>query len=117
LPGGCANRTSIEIHPYDVGDDFVRAFAPKGIVLSGGPNSVTEGDTPRAPAAVWSLGIPVFGICYGMQTMAAQLGGTVEPGHVREFGYAEVRARGRSALLKGLEDRRSDAGHGLLDAG
>ena len=94
-----------EIHPYDVGDDFVRAFAPKGIILSGGPNSVTEGDTPRAPDAVWTLGVPVLGICYGMQTMAAQLGGAVEPGSVREFGYAEVRARGHSALLRDIEDR------------
>ena len=94
-----------EIHPYDVDDAFVREFAPKGIVLSGGPNSVTDGDTPRAPAAVWSQGVPVLGICYGMQTMAAQLGGTVETGTVREFGYAEVRARGHSQLFKGLQDR------------
>ena len=104
-----------EIHPYDVGDDFIRTFAPKGIVLSGGPNSVTEGDTPRAPAVVWSLGVPVLGICYGMQTMAEQLGGAVESGHVREFGYAEVRARGHSKLLNGIEDRRNAEGHGLLD--
>jgi GMP synthase (glutamine-hydrolysing) len=104
-----------EIHPYDVGDEFVRQFGAKGVILSGGPNSVTEGDTPRAPAAVWSLGVPVLGICYGMQTMAAQLGGAVEQGAVREFGYAEVRARGHSRLLAGIEDRRSDEGHGLLD--
>src|SRR5438874_3826144 len=104
-----------EIHPYDVGDDFIRAFAPRGIVLSGGPNSVTEGDTPRAPDAVWTQGVPVLGICYGMQTMAAQLGGAVEPGRVREFGYAAVRARGHSKLLAGIEDRRNAAGHGLLD--
>src|SRR5436190_1088910 len=82
-----------EIHPYDVGDAFVRAFGARGIVLSGGPASVTEGETPRAPAAVWDAGVPVLGICYGMQAMAAQLGGTVEAGRVREFGYAEVRAR------------------------
>jgi GMP synthase (glutamine-hydrolysing) len=104
-----------EIHPYDVGDDFVRSFAPKGIVLSGGPNSVTEGHTPRAPEAVWSQGVPVLGICYGMQTMAAQLGGSVESGRVREFGYAEVRARGHSQLFSGIEDRRNAEGHGLLD--
>ncbi|MEP7183747.1 MAG: glutamine-hydrolyzing GMP synthase, partial [Betaproteobacteria bacterium] len=104
-----------EIHPFDVGDEFVRTFAPRGIVLSGGPESVTEGDTPRAPDAVWSLGVPVLGICYGMQTMAAQLGGTVEAGHVREFGYAEVRARGHTALLEGLQDRANAEGHGLLD--
>ncbi len=66
-----------EIHPYDVGDEFIRAFAPRGVILSGGPNSVTEGDTPRAPAAVWDAGVPVLGICYGMQTMAVQLGGAV----------------------------------------
>jgi GMP synthase (glutamine-hydrolysing) len=104
-----------EIHPYDVDDACVRAFAPRGIVLSGGPNSVTEGDTPRAPAAVWTQGVPVLGICYGMQTMAAQLGGTVETGKVREFGYAEVRARGHSTLLRDLQDRTSHEGHGLLD--
>ncbi len=104
-----------EIHPFDLGDDFIRAFAPKGIVLSGGPMSVTEGGTPRAPDAVWTLGVPVLGICYGMQTMAAQLGGKVEAGKVREFGYAEVRARGHSALLKGIQDRDSAEGYGLLD--
>ena len=104
-----------ELHPYDVGDDFVRAFAPDGIILSGGPNSVWEEDTPRAPAAVFSLGVPVLGICYGMQTMAAQLGGKVESGAVREFGYAEVRARGHSALFKDIQDRVNGEGHGLLD--
>ncbi|HEY1328619.1 MAG TPA: glutamine-hydrolyzing GMP synthase [Casimicrobiaceae bacterium] len=104
-----------EIHPHDVDDAFVRAFAPKGIVLSGGPNSVTEQGTPRAPQAVWDIGVPVLGICYGMQAMAVQLGGAVELGRVREFGYAEVRARGHSALLRDIEDRRNDEGHGLLD--
>jgi GMP synthase (glutamine-hydrolysing) len=104
-----------EIHPYDVDDAFVRSFAPKGIVLSGGPNSVTEGDTPRAPEAVWTLGVPVLGICYGMQTMAAQLGGIVEAGKIREFGYAEIRARGHSALFRDLQDRANAEGHGLLD--
>ncbi len=104
-----------ELHPYDVSDDFVRAFAPDGIILSGGPNSVWEVDTPRAPAAVFSLGVPVLGICYGMQTMAAQLGGKVESGAVREFGYAEVRARGHSVLFKDIQDRVNGEGHGLLD--
>src|SRR5512147_1146751 len=104
-----------EIHPFDVGDDFVRAFAPRGIVLSGGPESVTVGDAPRAPSAVWSAGVPVLGICYGMQTMAAQLGGRVEPGAVHEFGYAQVRARGHSALLRDIEDRVDAQGHGMLD--
>ena len=104
-----------ELHPYDVGNDFIRDFAPKGIILSGGPNSVTEEETPRAPDAVFSLGVPVLGICYGMQTMAAQLGGAVESGLVREFGYAEVRARGHSALLTDIQDRVNSQGHGLLD--
>jgi GMP synthase (glutamine-hydrolysing) len=104
-----------EIHPYDVGDDFIRAFAPRGIVLSGGPSSVTEGDTPRAPEATWTVGAPVLGICYGMQTMATQLGGSVEGGRVREFGYAEVRARDHSPLLRELQDRTNAEGHGLLD--
>src|SRR6187399_853242 len=104
-----------EIHPYDVGDDFVRNFGARGIVLSGGPESVTMGETPRAPAAVWNAGVPVLGICYGMQTMAAQLGGGVEPGRVREFGYAEVRARGHSKLLEGIQDRVNDKGEAFLD--
>jgi GMP synthase (glutamine-hydrolysing) len=104
-----------EIHPFDVGDDFVRAFAPRGIILSGGPESVTAAGSPRAPEAVWTLGVPVLGICYGMQTMAAQLGGKVEPGAIREFGYAEVRARGHSTLLFGIQDRSNAVGHGLLD--
>src|SRR6188472_4168873 len=103
-----------EIHPYDVGDDFVESFAPKGIILSGGPNSVTEGDTPWAPDAVWTQGVPVLGICYGMQTMAAQLGGAVEPGHIREFGYAEVRARGHSVLFRDIQDFATSEGHGML---
>jgi len=104
-----------ELHPCDMTDDFVRAFAADGIILSGGPNSVWEADTPRAPAAVFTLGVPVLGICYGMQTMAAQLGGKVESGAVREFGYAEVRARGHSALFKDIQDRVNAEGHGLLD--
>jgi GMP synthase (glutamine-hydrolysing) len=104
-----------EIHPFDVDDAFVRGFGARGIILSGGPASVTEAATPRAPEAVWASGVPVLGICYGMQTMAAQLGGAVEMGRVREFGRAEVRARGHSRLLRDLEDRRNAEGHGLLD--
>ena len=104
-----------EIHPWDVADDAVRAFQPKGVILSGGPESVTQQGAPAAPEAVWSLGVPVLGICYGMQTMAAQLGGRVEPGAVHEFGYAEIRARGHSKLLEGIEDRVNAEGHGLLD--
>jgi len=104
-----------EIHPFDVTDEYVRAYAPSGIILSGGPSSVTEGESPRAPEAVFSLGVPVLGICYGMQTMAAQLGGKVENGLVREFGYAEVRARGHSRLFRDIQDRGNEEGHGLLD--
>jgi GMP synthase (glutamine-hydrolysing) len=104
-----------ELHPYDVTDQFVRDFKPRGIILSGGPNSVYEEETPRAPQAVFDLGVPVLGICYGMQTMAAQLGGKVESSAKREFGYAEIRAQGHSHLLRDIEDRRNGEGHGLLD--
>ena len=104
-----------EIHPFDVSDAFITQAKPAGIILSGGPESVTEGDTPRAPAAVWTAGVPVLGICYGMQTMAAQLGGGVESGRVREFGYAQVRARGHGRLLDGIQDSANAEGHGLLD--
>ena len=104
-----------ELHACDVSESFIREFRPRGIILSGGPASVTESDTPRAPQAVFDLGIPVLGICYGMQTMAAQLGGAVETSRVREFGYAEVRARGHSALLDGIQDRVNADQHGLLD--
>ena len=95
-----------EIHPWDISDADVRAFGARGIVLSGGPESVTADCAPVAPAAVFQIGAPVLGICYGMQTMAAQLGGRVESGSVKEFGYAEVRARGHSTLLGDIEDRR-----------
>ena len=103
-----------EVHLYDVSDEFIRNSGAAGIILSGGPSSVTEGDTPRAPQAVFELGVPVLGICYGMQTMAAQLGGKVENGAVREFGYAEVRARGHTALLKDINDFVTPEGHGML---
>ncbi len=103
-----------EVHPYDVSDEFIRNFGAAGIILSGGPNSVTEGDTPRAPMAVFEAGVPVLGICYGMQTMAAQLGGEVENGLVREFGYAEVRAHGHTALFKDIADFVTPEGHGML---
>ena len=104
-----------ELHSYDVTDDFIRDYQPDGIILSGGPASVTDDDTPRAPHSVFSLGVPVLGICYGMQTMAAQLGGTVEPAVQREFGYAQVRAQGHSALLRDIQDQVNSQGHGLLD--
>jgi GMP synthase (glutamine-hydrolysing) len=107
--------TYCELHPYDVNEKFIREFNPRGIILSGGPASVVEGDTPRTPQIVYELGVPVLGICYGMQTMAAQLGGEVENAHVREFGYAELRVRGHSALLKNIQDRTNQEGYGLLD--
>jgi GMP synthase (glutamine-hydrolysing) len=104
-----------ELHPFDVGERFIRDFAPRGVILSGGPASVYEDATPQAPEAVFKLGVPVLGICYGMQTMAAQLGGQVENSRVREFGYAEVRARGHSKLLDGIQDRINGEKQGLLD--
>jgi GMP synthase (glutamine-hydrolysing) len=104
-----------ELHEHDVGEAFIRDFAPKGIILSGSHASVTEEAPPAADPYVFRAGVPVLGICYGMQAMAAQLGGEVENGKVREFGYAEVRARGHSKLLDGIQDRVNAGGHGLLD--
>ncbi|GAB1434531.1 glutamine-hydrolyzing GMP synthase [Sphaerotilus sulfidivorans] len=104
-----------EIHPSDVGDDFVRAFAPKGVILSGSHASTYEDHQLRAPQAVWELGVPVLGICYGMQTMAVQLGGAVQWSDSREFGRAQVRAHGHTALLDGLQDFGTPEGHGMLD--
>ena len=104
-----------ELHPFDMSADDIRAYKPSGIILSGSHASVIEADTARAPQIVFEMGVPVLGICYGMQTMAAQLGGKVENGLVREFGYAEVRARGHSALFEGVQDRTNSEGHGLLD--
>jgi len=104
-----------EIHPWDVSDAEVRAFAPRGVILSGGPESVTDQSPPRAPASVFELGVPVLGICYGMQTMAQQLGGRVAPSSEREFGYAQVTVQGASRLLDHLEDRRDAGGQAVLD--
>jgi GMP synthase (glutamine-hydrolysing) len=107
-----------EVHPCDVTDDWVRQFAAdgqlKGVILSGSHASVYEESTDKAPDAVFQLGVPVLGICYGMQTMAQQLGGKVESGHQREFGYAEVRAHGHTALLKDIADFTTPEGHGML---
>jgi len=104
-----------EIHPWDVSEAEVRAFRPRGVILSGGPESVTAQNPPRAPQAVFELGVPVLGICYGMQTMAQQLGGRVTPSSEREFGYAEVTVTGASRLLDQLADRRNAAGAAVLD--
>lgn len=94
-----------EIHPWDMAEDEIRAFSPKGIILSGGPETVTREGAPRAPECVFSMGLPVFGICYGMQTMAEQLGGKVEASEKHEFGYASVEAHGHSRLLNDITDR------------
>ena len=94
-----------EIHPYSLPAEAIRAFRPRGIILSGGPESVTESVDVRAPGVVFELGLPVLGICYGMQTMAAQLGGSVAGSAQREYGHTRVRARGHSRLLRDIEDR------------
>ncbi|AEG93065.1 glutamine-hydrolyzing GMP synthase [Ramlibacter tataouinensis] len=108
-----------EVHPCDVTDDWVRRHAAdgtlKGVILSGSHASVYEETTDKAPQAVFELGVPVLGICYGMQTMAHQLGGKVEGGHKREFGFAAVRARGHTALLRDIADYTTPEGHGMLN--
>jgi GMP synthase (glutamine-hydrolysing) len=105
-----------EIHPWDISDDEVRAFKPRGVILSGGPESVTGVNPPKAPDVVFTLGVPVLGICYGMQTMAQQLGGRVAPSTEREFGYAEVTVTsGACRLLGDIEDRRNSQGRSVLD--
>ncbi|MEI6734765.1 MAG: glutamine-hydrolyzing GMP synthase [Comamonadaceae bacterium] len=107
-----------EVHPCDVSDDWVRAYARdgklKGVILSGSHASVYEESTDKAPASVFELGVPVLGICYGMQTMAHQLGGMVQSGHQREFGHADVRAHGHTQLLEGIQDYATSMGHGML---
>ena len=103
-----------EIHPADVSDQFVRDYGARGVILSGSHMSAYEESTDRAPKAVFELGVPVLGICYGMQTMAQQLGGKVEAGKVREFGFAEIRARGHTKLFDGIEDFSTPDGHGML---
>ncbi len=104
-----------ELHPWDMNEADIRSFAPKGVILSGGPESTTAADAPEAPEVVFELGVPVLGICYGMQTMTAQLGGKVENADHHEYGYAQVRARGHTKLLRDIEDHTSPEGYGLLD--
>ena len=107
-----------EVHPCDVSDEWIRAYAGdgclKGIILSGSHASIYEETTDKAPQAVFDLGVPVLGICYGMQAMAHQLGGKVEGGHKREFGHADLRARGHTALLKDIADFTTAEGQGML---
>lgn len=104
-----------EIYSCACDSEQIVDFAANGIILSGGPETVTGIDTPRAPQCVFELGVPVLGICYGLQTMTEQLGGRVESSDHREFGYAQIRARGHSRLLTGIEDHLSAEGFGLLD--
>jgi GMP synthase (glutamine-hydrolysing) len=104
-----------EIAPWDVDPVFIQDYGAKAIVLSGGPETVTGDGTPRAPDVVFDLGVPLLGICYGMQTMAAQLGGRVISADHHEYGYAQVRARGHTELLRDIEDHINEQGHGLLD--
>ena len=104
-----------EIVPWDTSDDVIRDFAPKGIVLSGGPESVTDPGSPRAPDLVFSLDVPLLGICYGMQTMAAQLGGSVEGSDTSEFGYAQIRRTAGGGLLADIADQTDAEGRQLLD--
>lgn len=107
-----------EVHPCDVSDAWIRDYARdgslKGIILSGSHASIYEETTDKAPQAVFELGIPVLGICYGMQAMAHQLGGVVTSGHEREFGHADVRAHGHTKLLDGIQDYATPMGHGML---
>jgi len=107
-----------EVHPCDMPDEWIREYAKdgklKGVILSGSHASLWEDETLRAPKAVFELGIPVLGICFGMYAIAEALGGKVEGGHKREFGYAEVRARGHTRLFDGIQDYATPEGHGML---
>jgi len=104
-----------EIWPWDVTGEEIEDFKPKGIILSGGPESATTGEGPKAPGIVFEMQVPVLGICYGLHTMAAQLGGKVEPSDEKEFGYAEVELTAPSALFDGIADRQGQNGNDLLD--
>ncbi|WP_193161096.1 glutamine-hydrolyzing GMP synthase [Microbulbifer hainanensis] len=104
-----------EIRAFDMSDEEIREYNPQGIILAGGPESVPEKGSPRAPKVVFELGVPVLGICYGMQTMAHQLGGGVQGSNIREFGYARVKVEGESALLHDIKDHVDSDGSALLD--
>ncbi|WP_438467451.1 glutamine-hydrolyzing GMP synthase [Marinomonas sp. PE14-40] len=104
-----------EVRAFDMEDQEIIEFAPKGIILAGGPESVTEAGSPRAPESVFTLGVPVLGICYGMQTMSEQLGGKVESSELREFGYAQIRTHGDTSLLTDIVDHVANNGVHLLD--
>jgi GMP synthase (glutamine-hydrolysing) len=104
-----------ELLPYDVSTHFIENFNPNGIILSGGPDSVNEEKSARAPNIVFDLEVPILGICYGMQTMAVQLGGDATSAEKAEFGFAKIREKNHSKLLTGINDETSSEGHGLLD--
>ena len=104
-----------EIRAWDMSEEEIREYNPKGIILAGGPESVHEDDSPRAPECVFNLGVPVLGICYGMQTMAEQMGGKVQGSDVREFGYAQVKVEGSASLLHDIKDHVDHDGNALLD--
>ncbi|MDC3216808.1 glutamine-hydrolyzing GMP synthase, partial [Candidatus Pseudothioglobus singularis] len=104
-----------ELLPYDVNPHFIENFNPSGIILSGGPDSVNDERSARAPKIVFDLKVPILGICYGMQTMAVQLGGNATSAEKAEFGFAQIRARNQSKLLTGIKDKINTNGHGLLN--
>ena len=104
-----------ELVPYDVNPHFIENFNPNGIILSGGPDTVSEIDSARAPNIVFDLNIPILGICYGMQTMAIQLGGRARNAKKAEFGFAQIRAKNHSKLLTDINDEINSEGHNLLD--
>lgn len=104
-----------EIHPYSLDKKHFDDLQPCGVILSGGPSTVTHEANPRAPQWIFTTGLPVLGICYGMQTMAVQLGGEVQSSELREFGYAELKVHGESRLFTKIKDRHSSEGHALLD--
>ncbi|MGO1532801.1 MAG: glutamine-hydrolyzing GMP synthase, partial [Halomonas sp.] len=105
-----------EVRAFDISEEEIREYNPNGIILAGGPESVTELDSPRAPQCVFEMDLPVFGICYGMQTMAEQLGGKVEGSNQSEFGYAQIQIDVDNALFNGIKDHvDTKSGKGLLD--
>jgi GMP synthase (glutamine-hydrolysing) len=104
-----------EIYPWDAEVAHIEAFGARGFILSGGPESTLDSEKPEVPAALFDLGVPILGICYGMQAIAQQLGGKVENVGKSEFGYASVRARGHTELLRDIQDQETSEGYGMLD--
>jgi GMP synthase (glutamine-hydrolysing) len=104
-----------ELFPYDVSSHFIEKFKPNGIILSGGPDTVSQTDSARAPDIIFELNVPLLGICYGMQTMAVQLGGDARSAEKAEYGFAQIRARNHSSLLNNISDETNSDGHALLD--